>query len=195
MNYLFQPVIFAPLLAITGHGVLITNFGFSTFACLVSFWINMNGIKFQCILLNLLCGLIISIFYFCIFVCFFVLILYFPTLAGVLLILLFQIIGNHPYYYNGRSFQTEGILILEISGILGLETIPNNKPSKYTRTVLIFLSGNEKTTTIIIVEIHYLCKIILYRAREHASFRVVMRLISFLLCDATNNCSKQNHYY
>uniref|UniRef100_A0A1I7XQ65 G protein-coupled receptor n=1 Tax=Heterorhabditis bacteriophora TaxID=37862 RepID=A0A1I7XQ65_HETBA len=67
-----------PLLAITGSGVLITNFGFSTFTCL-------------CILLNLLCALAVSImelflyrhqcivkklsnrqFHFCIFVCFFV---------------------------------------------------------------------------------------------------------------------------
>uniref|UniRef100_A0A1I7XIA4 non-specific serine/threonine protein kinase n=1 Tax=Heterorhabditis bacteriophora TaxID=37862 RepID=A0A1I7XIA4_HETBA len=34
INALFQPVSFFPLLAITGRGVLITNFGFSTFACL-----------------------------------------------------------------------------------------------------------------------------------------------------------------
>uniref|UniRef100_A0A1I7XP62 Battenin n=1 Tax=Heterorhabditis bacteriophora TaxID=37862 RepID=A0A1I7XP62_HETBA len=38
MNCLFQPVSFLPLIAITGRGVLITNFGFSTFACFVMYF-------------------------------------------------------------------------------------------------------------------------------------------------------------
>uniref|UniRef100_A0A1I7XDV6 7TM_GPCR_Srx domain-containing protein n=1 Tax=Heterorhabditis bacteriophora TaxID=37862 RepID=A0A1I7XDV6_HETBA len=79
LNVLFQPVIFLPVVAITGRGVLITNLGFSTFTC-------------ASISANLLCGLSASIvelffyrhqcivnkltnkqFYFCIFAHFFVL--------------------------------------------------------------------------------------------------------------------------
>uniref|UniRef100_A0A1I7WER4 Uncharacterized protein n=1 Tax=Heterorhabditis bacteriophora TaxID=37862 RepID=A0A1I7WER4_HETBA len=218
---------------------------------------------------------------------------YFPNLAGILLILLLQIIGNRRYYYNGRCFQITVPVLFLITpflfliirfydGTLGLQILNNVATmlvSNYGTLATLFLiyfndpyrkfllemvsimvviqdtyigisgyedcrniwnfpdfwdwrqsritdlisigeqsnifiqksiiyiysnlrSGNEKTTTIIIVEIHYLCKIILYRAnslniiflsqtvsssREHASFRVVMRLISFLLCDATNN--------
>uniref|UniRef100_A0A1I7W6H2 Serpentine receptor class gamma n=1 Tax=Heterorhabditis bacteriophora TaxID=37862 RepID=A0A1I7W6H2_HETBA len=68
-NFLFQPVLFFPLFAGTGHGILITYFGFSTFTCVVSFWETLNGMwelllfynKFQCILANLICGLAVSI--------------------------------------------------------------------------------------------------------------------------------------
>uniref|UniRef100_A0A1I7WHG4 7TM_GPCR_Srx domain-containing protein n=1 Tax=Heterorhabditis bacteriophora TaxID=37862 RepID=A0A1I7WHG4_HETBA len=41
MNCLFQPLLFFPLFAGTGHGILITNFGFSTFTCFVSFTITI----------------------------------------------------------------------------------------------------------------------------------------------------------
>uniref|UniRef100_A0A1I7WJ65 Serpentine receptor class gamma n=1 Tax=Heterorhabditis bacteriophora TaxID=37862 RepID=A0A1I7WJ65_HETBA len=37
LNVLFQPVIFFPISAATGRGLLISEVGFSTFTCLVSF--------------------------------------------------------------------------------------------------------------------------------------------------------------
>uniref|UniRef100_A0A1I7W7Z2 Serpentine receptor class gamma n=1 Tax=Heterorhabditis bacteriophora TaxID=37862 RepID=A0A1I7W7Z2_HETBA len=38
-NVLYQPVIFLPVVAMAGRGVLITNLGFSTFTCIVMYFV------------------------------------------------------------------------------------------------------------------------------------------------------------